>query len=192
MSLPGEEVPAPEPGRLYRLAWWFYLVLALVALLWIGLRDDTISVALFWNAESWWIDLLVGISGGGLLLGLWHLAARFSRLARDLELQLGRLLGRLEAPEAVALAVVSGIGEELFFRGALQGSVGWFWATLVFALVHTGPGSALRLWGIFAALAGGLFGALLIWRGNLLAPVVAHFLVNAVNLLRIARRNPAV
>jgi membrane protease YdiL (CAAX protease family) len=52
--------------------------------------------------------------------------------------------------------------------------------------VHTGPGPAFRLWTLFAAVAGGLFGALTVWRGNLLAPMVAHFVVNAVNLWRVS------
>jgi membrane protease YdiL (CAAX protease family) len=45
---------------------------------------------------------------------------------------------------------------------------------------------SVRLWTLFAVVAGSLFGGLMLWRGNLLAPVVAHFLVNAVNLSRLA------
>jgi uncharacterized protein len=84
--------------------------------------------------------------------------------------------------------VLSGFAEELFFRGAVQGAIGWLPATLAFALLHTGPGRAFRLWTLFALLAGLLFGALMELRGNLLGPVVAHFLVNAVNLWRLASR----
>jgi len=96
-------------------------------------------------------------------------------------------LGPLQPGEAVALAVLSGFAEELFFRGAVQGAFGWLPATLAFAVLHSGPGKAFRLWTLFAAVAGLVFAGLTVWRGNLLAPIVGHFLVNAVNLGRLAR-----
>jgi membrane protease YdiL (CAAX protease family) len=60
---------------------------------------------------------------------------------------------------------------------------------VLFSLLHTGSGKHFRLWTVFAALAGALFGGLMLWRGNLLAPVLAHVLVNGVNLRRLARDN---
>jgi membrane protease YdiL (CAAX protease family) len=44
------------------------------------------------------------------------------------------------------------------------------------------------MWTVFAALAGLLFGGLMLWRGNLLAPMVGHFVVNAINLRSLSRR----
>ena len=65
---------------------------------------------------------------------------------------------------------------------------GWLAATVLFAVLHTGPGRAFRVWTLFAVVAGGLFGGLMEWRGNLLAPVIGHFVVNGVNLRRLASR----
>lgn len=179
------------PGRLYRMAWTFYLVLGLAAVVWIGWRRGAIPLALFVDPRGWWIDLGAGVAAGTALLALWAGAARLLPQARRLEAEIGGVLGPITAGEAVALAVFSGFAEELFFRGALQGAftsplAGWFWATLLFALLHTGPGPAFRLWSLFAFVAGALFGALMLWRGNLLAPIAAHFLVNAVNLKRVS------
>ena len=176
-----------EPGRLYRLGWVIYLLMAVAGVLWIGFRvDGPIPLGLFVDRRGWWIDLLLGIGSGLLLLGIWWGAERIFPLARQLEEQLAAVLGPLTASEAFALAVISGLAEELFFRGAVQGSFGWLAATILFALLHTGPGRAFRLWTLFAVLAGALFGGLMAWRGNLLAPVVGHFLVNGVNLRRLA------
>lgn len=184
--------PVLEPGRLYRLAWTVYLLLALGGVLWIGLRQGRIPLALFVDPGGWWLDLLLGLAAGLLLLAAWWAMARSLPLARRLEEQLATVLGPLRASEAVALAVISGFAEELFFRGAVQGSIagGWGWAvaSLLFALLHTGPGAAFRFWTLFALVAGVLFGGLMHWRGNLLGPFVAHFLVNAVNLRRLASR----
>jgi hypothetical protein len=184
------EEPPPRRGQAaagltYRLAWSVYLVLALVAVLWIGLRDGGISLALFFGARPH-VDLGLGLAAAASLRLLWAGAERLLPSARRLNSELAALLGPLSASELLALALLSGFAEELFFRGALQGSVGWLVATVLFALLHTGPGRTFRLWGLFALIAGGLFGALVLWRGNLLASIVGHVLVNAVGLRQLA------
>ncbi|HEX6203270.1 MAG TPA: CPBP family intramembrane glutamic endopeptidase [Thermoanaerobaculia bacterium] len=154
--------------------------------MWIGSREGPIRLALFVDPGGWWLDLGLGVGAAAVLLGAWWLLARRLAAGRELERRIGELLGPLATDEAIALAFLSGVAEELFFRGAVQGSWGWAWATVLFAVLHTGPGLSFRLWTAFAVVAGGLFGGLMLWRGNLLAPVVAHFLVNAVNLSRLA------
>jgi membrane protease YdiL (CAAX protease family) len=175
----------PAPGRLYRLAWGLYLAMAMAGVVWIGARRGIIPLSLFVDPRGWWLDLLLGAAAALLLLGFWRGAERAVPLARELDRLLVGALGPLQPAEVIALAVLSGIAEELFFRGAVQGAIGWLPATLAFALLHSGPGKAFRLWTLFAGLAGLLFAGLMEWRGNLLAPVTAHFLVNAVNLWRL-------
>lgn len=177
-----------EPGRLYRFAWGFYLMIALAGALWIGLRQGVIPSSLFFDPGEWWIDLGLGTGAGAGLLAFWWGAERAFPLARELGDRLAALLGPVSTAEAVALALLSGFAEELFFRGAVQGAWGWVAATLLFALLHSGPGPAFRFWTFFAVIAGAIFGGLMVWRGNLLGPMVGHFLVNAVNLSRLASR----
>lgn len=170
------------------MAWIFYLVLAVAGGLWIGLSRGVIPLSLFLDRRRFGLDLLAGAAAGLLLVGTWHLASRFLPLARELEAALARVLGAIPTSEAIALALLSGFAEEFFFRGAVQGAFGFLPASLLFALLHTGPGRPFRLWTAFAALAGLLFGALFLWRGNLLAPFTAHFVVNAINLRSLSRR----
>ena len=185
---PSSGLPPFPPGRLYRLAWGLYMALALGGAAWIGFREGVIPLRLFLDVREWWLDLLLGVGAGLLLLGLWKGAERLFPLARDLEGRLGGAIGPLGRSEVIALALLSGFAEELFFRGAVQGSFGWLPAAILFALLHTGPGRAYRLWTLFALLAGLLFGGLMELRGTLLGPVVAHVVVNAVNLWRLASR----
>jgi membrane protease YdiL (CAAX protease family) len=180
--------PALPPGRLYRFAWGLYLALALGGALWIGLRRGVIPLSLFVDPARWWLDLGLGAGAGALLLGAWWGAERTFPLAKELEARLGEALGVITPSEAVALALLSGFAEELFFRGALQGTVGWAAATVLFGLLHSGPGKAFRLWTLFAVAAGALLGGLMVWRGNLLGPIVGHVLVNGINLWRLASR----
>jgi membrane protease YdiL (CAAX protease family) len=178
---------AERASWIYRTAWIFYLVLALGGILWVGLREGSIHVDLFINLESWWLDLGVGLVAGGSLILVWILIRRTLPAARRLEAELAELLGHLRTSEVVGLALLSGFAEELFFRGAVQGAWGWLPATILFALLHAGPGATFRIWTVFAAIAGSTLAALMVWRGNLLAPVVAHVVVNGINLDRLSR-----
>lgn len=185
---PGPDEPLPC-GHLYRLAWGLYLVLAVAGGVWVGIREGSISRSLFYDSNAWGGHVLGGVVAGAGLLLAWELGRRMIPLARELETHLGRVLGNIDPQEALALAILSGFAEELFFRGAVQGaftSHGWLWAAILFALLHTGPGRVYRLWSLFAFVAGVVFGLLTVWSGNLLAAVAAHTLVNAVNLRRVA------
>src|SRR3954469_20322291 len=105
------------------------MVLALGGAIWIGLRLGAIPLSLFVDRGGWWIDLGVGLAAGLLLLGAWWGAEGTFPLAKELEAGVGRGLGASPPPEAVALALLSGFAEELFFRGAAQGALGWGAAT---------------------------------------------------------------
>ena len=174
-------------SRFYRAAWIFYLLLAVAGLVGLAAQGKPIGLALFVARADPWIDLGAGVGAGVLLLALWALVRRFARAAQVLEGMLARLIGPLAKSEQVALAVVSAIGEEVFFRGALQSWLGLYAAAALFALLHVGPSRAFRLWTLFAVAGGLVFGALVVWRGALGAAIVAHLVVNQVQLARLAR-----
>jgi uncharacterized protein len=186
LTEPSAHEEDPRGCSLYLVAWGFYLVVAIAAVVWVGLREGTIPTGLFLNRESWVLDLAYGLAAGFFLAAVWEGARRSLAAARELEATLALLLASLKREEALALALLSGFAEELFFRGAMQGSFGVLVTTLLFAFLHRGPGSGFRIWPVFALLAGALFGGLMFWRGNLLGPVVAHVLVNAIGLWRLS------
>jgi uncharacterized protein len=190
LTEPGSPERSREAApRLYGLAWLFYLLLAAGAVVWIGQREGgAIEAALFLDPRRWWWDLALGAGSGLALLALWELVGRRFEAARRFEALLRSVLGSLDASQAVGLALLSGFAEELFFRGAVQGAWGIWWATALFAVLHTGRERGLWVWTVFAAIAGLAFGGLVLWTGNLLAAIVAHVLVNAINLSRLSRR----
>lgn len=181
--------PLP-PGALLRWGSWFYLALAIGAIVWLGVRGGAIELSVFLDSDSWHADLAAGIGAGFALAGLWILGRVTLPSARRLERDIARMVGPLTLAEAVILAALSGFSEELFFRGAVQSEWGIVPATLVFALLHLGPGRQYRLWTLFALVAGTGLGALVLWRGNLLAAIVAHVTVNVVGLSRLRKLAP--
>ena len=80
------------------------------------------------------------------------------------------------------------MAEEALFRGALQPQVGLLAASLLFGLAHFAPRRELLPWTVFSLAAGLLLGTLFEETGNLVAPVVAHAGINAVNLRWLSQR----
>jgi len=175
-----------DSARVYALAWAFYMALAVAGVVWLGLREGFLGTDLFFDPSRWWVDVGLGLLAAAALVGVWAGAARWVPPVRTLEQRLRATIGDLSTADAVGIAVLSGFAEELFFRGAVQASLGWPLATLLFALLHTGRERVFWLWTGFAAGAGLVFAALTLWTGNLAAAIVAHVVVNAVNLPRIA------
>ena len=133
----------------------------------------------------------LGAGAGLILVALWELIGRRLAAARRFEELLRGVLGTLDTTQAIGLALLSGFAEELFFRGAVQDAWGFWIASALFAALHTGRDRGLWIWTVFALVAGLLFGGLVLRTGNLLAAMVAHILVNAINLSRLARRREA-
>lgn len=181
----------PGSARIYRSAWVVYLLLAIAGALWMGWANREaggLAPGMFFDPRTWALDLLWGLAAGAALVAVWLAGRALLPIARELEDTLADLLGGLDLSQTLALALISGFAEEVFFRGAVQGAFGIVPATLLFALLHGGPGRPFLLWTLFALIAGATFGALTLYRGDLLAPVTAHVLVNAVNLRRLASR----
>jgi uncharacterized protein len=87
------------------------------------------------------------------------------------------------------IAVLPGIGEELVFRGFLQPTLHratnnihvaiWF-SAILFSAIH------MQFFGFVPRmLLGALFGYLYYWSGNLIIPMLAHFINNALSVIGI-------
>jgi len=135
-------------------------------------------------------DVTVGLMAAGLVIALSHLWTEHTRSGRALAHGLASLLGPLSLRHVVLLALLSGVAEEAFFRGALQPRVGLVAASIVFGLVHFVPRPEFRIWTVFSLAAGFLLGFLFEATGNLVAPAIAHVVINAVNLTRLVRGGP--
>jgi len=160
-----------------------YLALAAVGVTWSTLRGDGGPWGYPGREDS---QTLLG-AVAGVLIGLGYVFA--SRLAvhrfewaRALHRDMRAMLGPLPDAEVVVLAAASGLGEEIFFRGALLPAIGLAGSSLVFALLHVGPKLRFLPWTISSFVAGLVFGQLFIWSGDLTGAVVAHFTVNFLNL----------
>lgn len=128
-----------------------------------------------------------GLAAAGMLFAA-RLASKVSSLKR-LENALESIIGRISPLDAFALAAMSAIGEEFLFRGALQPTLGIIMTSLIFGLCHVAPlGVSRWSWPLLSSTAGFVFGALKLTSGGLLAPIVAHFLFNWIQLARLSKK----
>ncbi|MDD5309192.1 MAG: CPBP family intramembrane metalloprotease [Deltaproteobacteria bacterium] len=139
--------------------------------------------------------ILGGAAGVTFGLGIAWMT-RFSvyrfRWARTLHVEFRGLLGPLTGADILAYAVFSSIGEELFFRGAMQPVLGIVPASLIFGLLHVAPGRKFVPWPFQAVVMGFAFGGLYWLAGELSAPILAHFTINYQNLHFINNYDPSL
>jgi uncharacterized protein len=133
------------------------------------------------------VSPLLGLLVGLAVVVLSRLAVRRFAWARSLHTDFKHLLGPLSQREILVLALASAVGEELLFRGALAPILGVWPQAVIFALLHVGPGVRFLPWTLSAFVLGLAFGLLHQATGDLGAPIVAHFLINYLNLGYIAR-----
>jgi len=191
---PAKAPPAASPAGpvpIVPMAARFYALLLGAALLWAWVTGEPL---LFRSADAeargirTGVDFTLGIAAAAIVIGLSDRLTRGTRIGEDLAVALAGVLGRRSVVECVALALASGIAEEAFFRGALQPHVGLVAASLIFGVVHFVPRREFLPWTAFAIAAGFLLGSLFETTGNLVAPIVAHSTINAVNLWLLSNR----
>jgi membrane protease YdiL (CAAX protease family) len=160
-----------------------------------GLRDGPA-----WEHPAPWLTLrrptAVALSAAlGLALAAIAIAAtrvvtvRFPwgrQLHRDLrpmacDLSLGHIL---------LLAGFSSLGEELLFRGLLTPVIGVCTGAMLFGLAHQIAGPSRWVWVGWASVVGVGLGAVFAATGSLVGPLLAHAVMNAVNLAYLRDHEP--
>lgn len=172
-----------RPSSISPLILTFYGIMALSGL---GLT--------IWRRDAWQIDpltvpgeaplahlaatvatVLLVCGGSKLWLATSARARRCARMVVD-TLQLRR------RRQILWLALLSGLGEELLFRGWLLHDSGLWISSLMFGLIHIPPNRDWWFWPIFATAVGLVFGLLTLTSGTILWAVLAHAGINYLNL----------
>ena len=108
--------------------------------------------------------------------------ARGTRWGRRLREEFRQALGSLTSDEILVLALLSGFGEEILFRGVLLGRLGLWWSSLLFAAMHFPFRRTLWPWTLFAGVIGVVLGGVTLWAETLWPAIFAHLTINYFNL----------
>src|SRR4051812_13569404 len=164
-----------------------HVALGAAALVWGSVRGQ----ANIWRlapagGARFWGGVATGLALGLAIAFTSRLAVHRFEWARALHRELRSMVGPASDTEIVVLAVTSSIGQEMFFRGALMPAAGVWVSSGVFALLHVAPRLRYLPWTIGSFVAGVLFAELFVWSGDLTGAVLAHFVVNLLNLRHVA------
>jgi membrane protease YdiL (CAAX protease family) len=121
--------------------------------------------------------------------------APLARLRAELDEKVVPLFTHLKILDLALIALLAGAGEELFFRGWLQGSltnrfdawVGILIASVIFGLVHY----LSATYAIYAGLTGIYLGVIYQVSGNLYIVMVIHALYDFIALVYLVRKGKA-
>ncbi len=133
---------------------------------------------------------------GGVCLAVIIIAAtryfvRTTAWAAALHEDLRPMARALGEGAIVPIALASSVGEEILFRGALTPWLGIIASSVLFGLLHQMRGRSRLSWVAFAVVVGALLASLFRVTGSLLGPIVAHALINGVNLRFLIHHAPA-
>lgn len=174
---------------------------ALLATLSLGLAVG-IRGAAPWSLPEAWLPVVGWVAvaaSAGLGLGLTLAVVVATRItvrrfpwAQRLHLDLRPIARDLATGPIVLIAFFSSLGEELLFRGLLQPWLGLLPTAVVFGLCHQVPGPARWVWVCWATFVGLAFGAIFAATGSLVGALLAHAVINALNLAYLRDHDPLV
>ncbi len=176
------------------LALVFYGIMALVGGVWYRIAAGGSVLRFLAPAERLRPGAEIGLMAAAFLANLLFDTAgpRYSKVLRRFQQSIRAVLdplGSLGPGEILALSILSGLGEEILFRGALQHSLGFIPATILFALSHYPLKREMRVWPVYALAMGAVLGTLRILGGDIWSAVLLHASVNCVSLHLIAGKN---
>lgn len=174
-------------GAAVRVAGVYAAMAAMAMALTLVFRDT-----LPWSHPRPWLALPPGVAifvsstlglalASGVVFATRILVGRYA-WARRLHAELRPAALGLPWGHIVLLAGLSSLGEELLFRGLLVPWIGVIPAALLFGLAHQTRGRSRWVWAGWAMVVGLLLGGIFNLTGSLVGPVLAHALINGVNL----------
>ncbi len=158
------------------------MILLLIARIWQFFEPLRLPVVLKWQAIGLGVAIGLGISAGSALIyRLWP------AYRKSADVYLAFVLKPLLRSDCIWIGLLPGMSEELLFRGVMlpafgMNAVGIAFSSLCFGIMHV---SRPHQWpyGIWAGGVGLLLGVSAVSTGNLLVPIVAHVVTNAVSSL---------
>lgn len=162
-----------------RLEWLLSIGLTVLSVVWAWARDLPLAASLAPSV----VGMVTGVAAGAALWTTIPLLLRSPSMRRVWTEVLLPFSRTLATRDIVVIALLSGLTEELFFRGVLLPETGIVLSSVGFGALHALCG-AYFLWATFV---GALFGALTLGSGSLVPAIVAHATYNFGALLVLRR-----
>lgn len=110
--------------------------------------------------------------------------------AQRLHSELRPVAHDLTVGQIFLLAGLSSLGEEVLFRGLMTPALGVVISSVLFGVLHQVRGPSRWVWISWATVVGLVLGTIFAATGSLVGPLLAHAVVNAVNLGYLRDHDP--
>jgi membrane protease YdiL (CAAX protease family) len=137
------------------------------------------------------LSLVMGVALALLVVAVTRIAVGNAGWARRLHEELRPVAVGMGPGTVAVVALLSAAGEELFFRAFLTPLFGVIVQAVLFGLAHQVRGRSRWIYVGWATAVGLGLGSLHGLLGSLAGPLVAHALINAVNLAYLRDHDPA-
>ena len=156
----------------FEICWWYHKNIATL----LGVHD-----------ADWRAFLRIGVVAIAFLtLGQFLLEDAFPSYRR-LKMTFAQIFKGLNLWQVVLLALLSSVGEELLFRGAMQPFLGVWFTAAIFAIMHVDPDGRSAIWTCWALIGGIIMGLAVKVTGSLWPAIFIHFGVNLISIRRVSR-----
>lgn len=144
------------------------------------------------GAESVVFSLLLGGAFAALVVIGTRVLVEHVSWAKNLHRDLRPMTAQLDALGILAIAGLSALAEELVFRGLLQPWIGVVPQALIFGVAHAQlSGPSRWVWVAWASLVGLALGSIYALSGSLLGAMLAHAVINGLNLAFLKSYDPS-
>lgn len=153
-------------------------ILALTAVYWLNHLDpDWWSVFLpnFSIVKSILFSMGIAVVCQFFGLAIYYFVPSYHRTVLEIMMP---IFERMNLLSIAYLALLAGIGEEIFFRAFLQPLLGLFFTSIIFALLHCGLKRDLFAYGLFAFVVSLVLGYIFNYSGSLFIPIASHFFID--------------
>jgi membrane protease YdiL (CAAX protease family) len=144
------------------------------------------------GAEAHTFSVVLGGAFAALVVLGTRLLVENVAWAKTLHRDLRPMTAQLDGLGILAIAGLSAVAEELVFRGLLQPWIGLVPQALLFGVAHAQlSGPSRWVWVAWASVVGLALGAMFALTGSLLGPLLAHAVINGLNLAFLKAHDPS-
>lgn len=141
------------------------------------------------GGEKYWLQITLGIVIGVITAKAGWQIVQLPMLHKTKDFFTGLIKPlKLDITQIVFISICAGIGEELFFRGAIQPLLGVWMTAILFVLLHgyLNPfNMSLTMYGIYMVIVIGVLGLMTEYVGILTA-IIAHTLIDVIILKELS------
>lgn len=186
-SSPPKEPERPQPF-LWKRSLQTYGIMIAIGLFICGIMHKNLHTifAVPTEAERWQYFGLLSLLGSGIILCTQEIFLQAFPSYQNLRQHMAKLLGPMSVLQALYLALIAALAEEILFRGALQPYLGVMVTSVLLAILHINLENLFSPLMLLAFLSSFVLGSVFEHTRSIYPTLVIHLIINCNFLIKHA------